>query len=89
MPPRPLFAFVNNVIEMKTDGFKLCNVSRRPWPTGAQDIGTWIQVLDVMSYVSFLSNALLVSYTGPALENATLVGRGARARQRFGSSSES
>jgi hypothetical protein len=39
---------VANVIEMKSDIFKLCYVTRRPVPTRASNIGIWNSVLRIM-----------------------------------------
>jgi len=74
-PLAPLFAAVSNFIELRTDAFKLCNNVRRPWPTGAANIGTWSAVLDFMSHVAVATNALLITYTGPTLSNHTVVAR--------------
>jgi hypothetical protein len=36
---------------------------RRPVPTGAEDIGTWLDILQITSVVSVITNAALVCYT--------------------------
>jgi hypothetical protein len=38
-------------------------VYRRPVPTGAEDIGTWLDILQITSVVSVITNAALVCYT--------------------------
>ena len=40
-PLAAVWAFVNNLIEIKTDAFKLCRVMRRPWSENASSIGVW------------------------------------------------
>ena len=35
----PLMALVNNDVEIRVDGWKLCQLSRRPEPNGVEDIG--------------------------------------------------
>ena len=41
LPIAALFALVSNVVEIKADGWKLLNLHQRPFPMGAEDIGTW------------------------------------------------
>lgn len=36
---------------------------RRPVPTGAEDIGTWLDILQITSVASVVTNAALVCYT--------------------------
>ncbi|KAJ8601154.1 hypothetical protein CTAYLR_008490 [Chrysophaeum taylorii] len=74
-PLGPLFAAVNNYIEIRFDGWKLLQNTRRPWPTGAEDIGTWETVLSIMSILATLTNSFLVTYTGSTFENQTLFSR--------------
>ena len=74
-PLAPLFAFVNNFIEIRTDGFTLLHHTRRPWPTGASDIGIWMSFLEFMSNASAVTNAVLVAYTNDTFANLTTVTR--------------
>ena len=46
---------------------KMCQNTRRPWPSGAEDIGTWEGVLTVVSILATISNALMITQTSPAL----------------------
>jgi hypothetical protein len=36
---------------------------RRPVPTGAEDIGTWLDIMQITSVISVVTNAALVCYT--------------------------
>lgn len=40
-PLAPLMALVNAYVELRIDAWHIAIRSRRPWPTGAEDIGTW------------------------------------------------
>ncbi|KAJ8603789.1 hypothetical protein CTAYLR_000190 [Chrysophaeum taylorii] len=64
-PIAPLFACVNNIIEIRVDGWKLTQNTRRPWPNGAEDIGTWEDVLALVSIVATVSNIAMVTLNSP------------------------
>lgn len=55
-PLAPFLAYVSNLVEIRTDGWKLIHAFRRALPSGAQDIGTWMAILQVRP--SFLRFAL-------------------------------
>lgn len=40
-PLAALCAFLNNVIEIRSDAFKLCHTFQRPFGQRVQNIGTW------------------------------------------------
>lgn len=59
-PLSPLVAFLSNVIEIRSDLFKLCYVVRRPVPRlGLLENHTWVSVFRVMVIASVMTNALL------------------------------
>ena len=62
-----LIAYINNLIEIRTDGFKICTLYRRPMYRCAEDIGTWQYVLGVMSVVGTITNAAMMSFTSDTL----------------------
>lgn len=66
-PLATVLALLNNFIEIRVDGWKLCQVHRRPQPTGAEDIGTWYLFLDVMSTLAVITNMALFAFTGSQL----------------------
>jgi len=68
-PLAPLFALVNNFIEIRIDGWKLLQCSRRPEPSGAEDIGTWYGILELIAVASVATNGLLIFFTGDGYEN--------------------
>lgn len=72
-PLAPMFACVANFIEIRVDGWKMCQNTRRPWPAGAEDIGTWESILTIMSILATITNGLMITQTSPtfaALPNA-------------------
>eukprot|EP00299_Pterocystis_sp_00344_P006882 c1945_g1_i1.p1 GENE.c1945_g1_i1~~c1945_g1_i1.p1 ORF type:complete len:810 (+),score=205.98 c1945_g1_i1:46-2475(+) len=62
-PLSSMCALLNNIIEVKVDGFKLLLANQRPRYLGAEDIGTWQIVLEFMSYVSVISNCAIICFT--------------------------
>lgn len=68
-PIAPLFASINNIIEIRVDGWKLVHNNRRPWPTGAEDIGTWEDVLSIVSVIASISNIAMVTMTSPLFKS--------------------
>ena len=62
-PLAPLLAFINNVLEVHVDSFKLCYGHRRPWPRSASSIGTWAYFLSLMSTMSVITNVGLLIFT--------------------------
>ncbi|KAA0203794.1 hypothetical protein HAZT_HAZT008479 [Hyalella azteca] len=62
-PLAPLFALLNNVIEIRLDAYKYLTKCRRPRPERVQDIGIWYNILRVITYCAVLTNALVISYT--------------------------
>ncbi|TYZ67969.1 hypothetical protein PybrP1_011877 [[Pythium] brassicae (nom. inval.)] len=67
-PLAPLLALVNNVVELRTDAFKLCHAKQRPIAHKASDIGVWFHVLQLMSVLAVLTNCLHVAFTTTLLE---------------------
>ncbi|KAG5190771.1 calcium-activated chloride channel-domain-containing protein [Tribonema minus] len=58
-----LMAFINNYIAIRVDAWKLLQVCRRPEPRGAEDIGTWHTILEIMGVISVVSNSALIAFT--------------------------
>ncbi len=55
-PLAPFFAWLNNVIEIRVDSNKYLTTLRRPLAQRAQDIGAWVNILQIITYISVLSN---------------------------------
>ena len=62
-PLAPLFALLNNWIEIRLDAHKFTTVLRRPVAERAQDIGAWFYILTVISQLAVISNAFLIAIT--------------------------
>ena len=59
-PLAALWAVVNNVIEIRSDAFKLCMVNQRPFCKKVKDIGAWQKAFEVMGALSILTNCGLI-----------------------------
>lgn len=60
-PLAAVFALLNNVIEVRSDAFKLSRVCQRPFGQAAADIGTWQITFEVMSIIAVLTNVALMA----------------------------
>ena len=65
-PLAPLLAAANNYVEIRVDGFKLMRASRRPIPKGAEDIGTWAHIVEIMGTAAVITNGLIMCFTAKA-----------------------
>jgi len=68
-PLAPLLAFVNNVVEIRTDTYKWLTSFNKPFYRGATDIGGWYTVLEVLSYIAVVTNVLLIGFSFPTLHD--------------------
>uniref|UniRef100_UPI0037E9C662 anoctamin-7 n=1 Tax=Semicossyphus pulcher TaxID=241346 RepID=UPI0037E9C662 len=62
-PLAPLFALINNWVEVRLDAQKFVAEYRRPVVERAQDIGIWFSILQFISHIAVLSNAFLIAFT--------------------------
>ncbi|XP_061570518.1 anoctamin-2b isoform X1 [Cololabis saira] len=62
-PLAPLFALLNNVIEIRLDAKKFCTELRRPIAARAKDIGIWYNILSGMGKLSVIINAFVIAFT--------------------------
>lgn len=64
-PMAALCAFLNNLIEIRSDAFKLCYVYKRPFGSEpAHSIGEWANVLHYLSIAAIATNCSLMVVTG-------------------------
>ena len=56
-----LLALLNNLMEERSDAFKYCRVSKRPFPKIANGIGPWLFAFEIISFVSVCTNIALIS----------------------------
>uniref|UniRef100_A0A8C5C6W6 Anoctamin n=1 Tax=Gadus morhua TaxID=8049 RepID=A0A8C5C6W6_GADMO len=62
-PLAPLFALLNNIIEIRLDAKKFVMGLRRPIAVRAKDIGIWYNLLRGLSKVAVIVNAFVISFT--------------------------
>ncbi|KAJ8252006.1 hypothetical protein COCON_G00213180, partial [Conger conger] len=62
-PLAPLFALLNNIIEIRLDAKKFVSELRRPVATKAKDIGIWYNILRGIGKVAVIINAFVISFT--------------------------
>ncbi|XP_042166943.1 anoctamin-1-like [Oncorhynchus tshawytscha] len=62
-PLAPLFALLNNVIEIRLDAAKFTTEIRRPDAVRCKDIGIWFNILIGISKFSVITNAFVISFT--------------------------
>nr|XP_034333521.1 anoctamin-4-like isoform X13 [Crassostrea gigas] len=62
-PLAPLFALLNNVIEIRVDAYKFTTQWKRPLAERAQDIGIWFGILRGISAIAVISNAAIIAFT--------------------------
>ncbi|XP_022096905.1 anoctamin-7-like isoform X1 [Acanthaster planci] len=66
-PLAPLFALLNNWIEIRLDGSKYVCEVRRSVADRAQDIGIWYNILEFIANLAVISNAFLIAFTSELL----------------------
>ncbi|NXX19552.1 ANO2 protein, partial [Podargus strigoides] len=62
-PLAPLFALLNNVIEVRLDAKKFVTELRRPDTVRAKDIGIWYNILSGIGKLSVIINAFVIAVT--------------------------
>jgi anoctamin-10/anoctamin-7 len=70
-PLAPAMAYASDYLQIRIDAWKLCQAYRRPLPKSVEDIGTWQDMLDVLSTLAVIFNFGLIFYTGHYLEDVT------------------
>ncbi|XP_072017644.1 anoctamin-4-like isoform X2 [Amphiura filiformis] len=62
-PLAPLFALINNIMEIRVDAYKFVTQLRRPYAAKAQDIGAWYGILVTVGNIAVLTNAFIIAFT--------------------------
>ena len=70
-PLLPLLAFISQYVEIRIDGWKLCHLYRRIQPKSNEDIGIWMDVMQILTVISIFVNSGLISFTLTNLINYT------------------
>ncbi|XP_024136617.2 anoctamin-7 isoform X1 [Oryzias melastigma] len=66
-PLAPLFALLNNWVEIRLDAHKFVCEYRRPVAERTQNIGVWFSILEGLSHLSVIANAFLIAFTSDFL----------------------
>lgn len=62
-PLGPLFALINNIVEIRIDAFKILTQLKRPLPKKAQSIGIWSPIISAVSKLGVITNAFIIAFT--------------------------
>ena len=71
-PLAPFLAFINNVLEIRFGGYKMCNGFQRPVWKQRRTIGSWLGMLNILGFAAVVTNAAMVCFVGS--ETAQLKG---------------
>ncbi len=63
LPMAAFFAFISNIVGIRSNGWKLLNLYQRPIPKGAEDIGNWQVIFLMIAIAAVLTNAGLTCFT--------------------------
>ncbi|XP_043946595.1 anoctamin-8 isoform X2 [Protopterus annectens] len=63
-PLAALCALINNVIEIRSDAFKLCTGLQRPFGQRVNNIGQWQNVMEAMGVIAIIVNCYLIGQCG-------------------------
>ncbi|KAM9279352.1 anoctamin-7 isoform 3-T3 [Morus bassanus] len=66
-PLAPLFALLNNWVEIRLDAHKFVCDYRRPVAERAEGIGIWFSILEAITHLAVISNAFLIAFTSDFL----------------------
>ncbi|KAF9918176.1 Anoctamin-7 [Lobosporangium transversale] len=67
-PIAPIFALLNNILEIRVDAYKLLTQHRRPISQAAQDIGSWGAIMMLMTHIAVFTNACLIAFQSNWME---------------------
>jgi len=62
-PLAPLFALINNTLEIRLDAKKMVEAMRRPVAQRVKNIGIWYRILDAIGKFSVVTNAFVIAFT--------------------------
>ncbi|CAF3275846.1 unnamed protein product [Rotaria socialis] len=63
-PLAAFFSLLNNIIEIRTDAFKLCMIYQRPFSQRVKDIGHWQKIMEYMVFAAIIINCIFCSTRG-------------------------
>ncbi|XP_045470145.1 anoctamin-10 isoform X2 [Harmonia axyridis] len=62
-PIAALWALLNNIVEIRADAFKLCQICQRPMSRRVKDIGAWQRAFEVLGGLSIVTNCGILYLT--------------------------
>ncbi|XP_075234460.1 anoctamin-7-like [Lycorma delicatula] len=66
-PLAPLFALLNNWVEIRLDAQKFVCETRRTVAERAENIGIWFKILNMLAHLAVISNGFLIAFTSEFL----------------------
>ncbi|XP_028818479.1 anoctamin-8 isoform X2 [Denticeps clupeoides] len=63
-PLAAMCALINNIIEIRSDAFKLCTGLQRPFGQRVESIGQWQTVMEAMGLIAIIVNCYLIGQCG-------------------------
>ncbi|KAJ6664309.1 hypothetical protein lerEdw1_008528 [Lerista edwardsae] len=63
-PLAAVCALINNIIEIRSDAFKLCTGLQRPFGQRVESIGEWQKVMEAMGVLAIVVNCYLIGQCG-------------------------
>ncbi|XP_067127758.1 anoctamin-8 isoform X1 [Centruroides vittatus] len=63
-PMAGMCALMNNIIEIRSDAFKLCMIFQRPFGQRVENIGTWQDAMEFMGVIAVIVNCALIGMSG-------------------------
>ncbi|XP_015221058.2 anoctamin-8 isoform X1 [Lepisosteus oculatus] len=63
-PLAAMCALINNIIEIRSDAFKLCTGLQRPLGQRVESIGQWQNVMEAMGLIAIIVNCYLIGQCG-------------------------
>ena len=69
-PPAPIFALLNNFLEIRLDAKKILEHHRRPTAQKVRSIGVWFHIMETVGWISIITNALIIALTSEFIPKA-------------------
>ena len=70
-PLAPFLAWINNILEIRFGGYKMCNGFQRPVWQQRDTIGSWLGMLSFLGFAAVITNAAMILFVGSQQANAT------------------
>jgi hypothetical protein len=71
LPFLAIIALVENLLKMRTDAWILCSFKQRPHVIIAEDVGTWADLMQLVSILGVVCSVAIICFTEQALDEFT------------------